>query len=70
MCVSAPLILTSTGCKGIVILVTIFCWTLCLSVGGTPFQGQDMFEAKPRAVEKKESSTETGSVTVKRTLFI
>lgn len=26
-----------------------------------------MFEAKPRAVEKKESSTETGSVTAKST---
>lgn len=38
--------------------------------GGTPFQGQDMFEAKPQAVEKKESSTETGSVTVKRPLYI
>lgn len=55
----APPVSAGAGCD--VTAAPAFCPALCLGVGGPlPRPGRDMFEAKARAVEKKESSTETG----------
>jgi len=60
----APPVSAGTGCDATAIAAALLCPELCFCEWGAPppLRGQDMFEVKPRPVEKKESSTETGEV--------